>query len=417
MKPRFFEEVGRHPVLLSMSADFLLSLAAVALSTGAMQLFLYPQMALKLGPVEYGEVLTVVGVVNVVTLSLGNNLTSSRLVRQHVYEDSGEAGDFQALLVVSSVASVGIVAVYCALSGMALAEGVAVAVFALTTVLKSYYLVAFRIVIDYRKNLVANVFLCVGYVVGAFFLLGLFSWPWSFTLANIACIAYVMKASRIAFEPFRITRHFRSTFKSYSYLVGGGLLGNLSTYLDRFIVNPILGVASVSTYTVATFFPKGLSLALAPLAGVLLSYVSQGRISFDKRKFILVNVAILVFCFVLLAFSVTLGRWITQFFYPTIYDEAEPYIALAAVGVALGIGNSYNGTVVLAVAAPVWQTVIPAASLAIYFGLSVALASSIGLWGVCYASVASNALRFFVNLALGFWAIGKREAPVEEQLC
>lgn len=247
----------------TLSLDFLLNIAATLISTGTMQLLLYPQLAANLGEVSYGTMLTIMGAVNVIVLAFGNNLAQVRLVNEHDYENKEENGDFQIFLLVSCFLSSICILAVCFLMNIPKAEIAPIIILVITTVLKSYYLVAFRLSIDYRRNLVANIIMALGYILAAVFLLSIFHWSWAFTIANILCIIYICCSSKIIFDPLKITSLFRQSLKSYAMLIIGGLLSNLTTYLDRFIIYPLLGAASVSSFFVATYFSKSISLVFS----------------------------------------------------------------------------------------------------------------------------------------------------------
>lgn len=400
---------SKSTAIKAVSADFIMNIAAVMISTGAMQLLLYPRLAASLGSLEYGTMLTVMGGVNVITLAFGNNLAQVRLIREQQYKDLDEEGDFQVLLFASSALSSLLTAVFCIVVGISMSEIPMIMILSLTTVVKSYYLVAFRISIDYKKNLIANIAMCVGYAIGSFVLLSFLHWSWAFTLANVLCIAYICKVSRIVFEPCRLTDLFGRTSRSYVMLMAGGLLGNMTTYLDRFVVYPILGAASVSSFYVATYFSKAFGLLFPPMASVLLSYFTQGRVKVSKRLFLFMNFGILPCSAVLVAFCVSFGACFTELLFPDMYSEAAPFILLGSIGAVINIACSFNGVVVLAVASPAWQTIIPGICLLVYLALAVLLSLEFGLVGTCVAVIVSNLLRFVLNFIVGMCALANSD--------
>ena len=66
--------------LKNVSEDVTLNILASLLSTGVMQFVLYPQLAIRLGDELYGEMLTVMGIVSILSLSLGNNLFNALIL-------------------------------------------------------------------------------------------------------------------------------------------------------------------------------------------------------------------------------------------------------------------------------------------------------------------------------------------------
>lgn len=392
-------------VIRAVSEDFLMNIAATVISTGTMQLLLYPRLAASLGEISYGNMLTIMGVINVATLAFGNNLAQVRLISEQKYIEREEKGDFQIFLFMSCFLSLLCMIVVCFCMSVSIWEMIPIIILTLTTILKSYYLVTFRLSIDYKKNLIANVIMCLGYVIGSLVLLNFLHWSWAFILANVFCIVYICRVSKIALEPFKITCLFKASAKTYVMLITGGLLSNITTYLDRFVVYPILGAASVSCFFVATYFSKALSLICAPMTNVFLSYFSQGRIRLTRSLFILINFAIIVLSILLVLICVTFGAWITEILFPGLYLDAAQYILLAAIGTVINTVSSFNGTVVLVVASSVWQTIIPGVCMTIYLILAVLLSLTYGLIGMCFALILSGLLRFVLNFVVGLRAI------------
>lgn len=396
-----------HSILKRLSGDFGLNLLATLLSTGTMQLLLYPSLAAQLGSASYGTMLTIIGVINVITLAFGNNLLYTRLIREHVYKKYSVIGDFQILLSGAVFLSGSLAIIACFVFRVSYADGIGIVVLTITTVIQSYYLVAYRLKLDYKKNLYANIALCVGYVIGSIVLLGILPWAWAFIIANTTCIGYIACSSHIMRESFIKTGLMKDTVKSYANLVVGGLLGNMISYLDRFVIYPLLGPTSVATYAVATYFSKGLSLAFTPLTSVLLTYFTQGKILASRTLVIILNSVLVLGSFVYVLICVSIGALITGFLFPSLFEVSEPYILLASIGTAIGLIASFNGTIVMAYASSKWQTIIPAASFVAYCIAAIPLALQFELFGICLAAILSSGLRFLFNAVIGWVAVCK----------
>ena len=258
------QQKNRH-FFKSITQDFALNIIASLLSTGIMQLVVYPRLAATLSSNEYGIMLTITGYINVIILAFGNNLCNARLIQETRYTKNNLVGDFQLLLVMMSVFTLVSTAICCIFVGIGFWICLELCLMAVVSVVKSYYLVIYRITIDYKKNLLANVAVGLGYVIGSFLLVRIVDWPWIFSLGCLMGILYIACSTPIMQEPFKRTVLFKDSFKAVMVLAIGGLLGNATTYLDRFIIYPVLGGEAVSIYATAAFFSKSLNLVLAPI--------------------------------------------------------------------------------------------------------------------------------------------------------
>ena len=88
-----------------IAGDFALSLAASFISTGVLQILLYPFLAKYLSAEEYGIALTIMGVGNTISSAFGGSLNNARLLQNTTYENRKLQGDFPVLFAVFSIAS------------------------------------------------------------------------------------------------------------------------------------------------------------------------------------------------------------------------------------------------------------------------------------------------------------------------
>lgn len=391
----------------SLSKDFLLNIIASFLVTGTSQLILYPKLALELGKEAYGVMLTIIGVINVVTASFGNNLFYARLVSQKDYEDESVKGDYQLFIIISCVLTIIISTVVCLIFKVSINTAIGIILMAVVTVVETYYLVGYRLILDFKNNLFANFFMAFGYVVGAFFLLEHLSWPWIFAFAAILAVIYIFFTNDIMKEPLNKTVLFNKSLKKVCFLIVGGLIGNVSMYLDRFIIFPILGSESVSIYSIASFFAKTFSLLVAPIISVLLSYLTTKKIILNVRKYCLINVIFVILGVAYLILSLTVGKYITRFMYPTIFDDAIPFLLLASIGVILMSIGGFNTTTIIALAPAYWQTVIPAFKLVIYFIIGFISVYYWGMFGFCVGIIITNIIAILVTFFIGLYYVSK----------
>ena len=394
--------------LKGISKDFILNIVASLVSTGTMQLVLYPALAKHLNAQDYGQMLTIMGVVNVLILAFGNNLCNARIVQNNKYKNANIVGDFQILLVIVSLISAIITLVlnfYFRLNSILLLGLVATTCL---SVAKSYYSVAYRINIDYMKNLVMNIILATFYIISIPILFCSDLWSWIFFIPCIPAIFYINKTSSIVNEPFSKTLLFNDSFKVVVLLVLSGIIGNITGYVDRFVVYPLIGGRAVSTFTTASFFSKSVSLILAPITSVVLSYLIAGRIQMTTQKFKLINFFLIVASIIFFLFSVTVGKYITGLLYPTLIKDADEYIYLASLGVIIGIAGVFSGVIVLACAPSYWQVVLELVNLVFTLLTGYLLVNTYGLWGMCYAIILTNSISFALKWIVGYYYLNNK---------
>lgn len=400
-------------IFLRLSKDFALNIAASFLSTGVMQLLLYPKLASFLGRDEYGLMLTVAGYINIITLSFGNNLCNARLIINERYRQKGIWGDFQILLVIGLVAAAALFSFCGYLLHLPGKLFLSALVMVLLSICMNYYLVAFRLKLDYVGNLFANLFVCIGLVVGVFVFMKLLPWPWIFSCSYVFGLWIIWRNSDIIREPFTRTELFAVSANRAGVLLASGLIGNMTTYLDRFLIHPILGAGSVSIYATAVWFSKSIFLVLTPMNSVLLSYLAGEQIRITKKRFLSVCGMLLVAAAFFELAVRTVGMWITGILYPGLIEEAAPYMMIASSGIIMGIISNFFGTIVLAYGRIYWQTVFSVLNIVSYGVLGIVLLNKYGLRGMCIAVLVTNVTMAAVQFGISYVLIEKRNCQIE----
>ena len=390
--------IGNKNTVKNYSTDFALSIAATFLSTGVMQLIVLPQLARNLSAADYGVMLTATGFMNVLINAFGGNLANSRLRQQSKYEKRHLSGDYQLMIAAVSFAAVVLVLIFNFFLKIGnLAILLTFALISVTGIWRTYYLVTYRLTINYKRNLIANAFSSVGYCFGVLILLKYFSWPWVFLPADLLTLIYIYFTGRIIQEPFRKTPLFEDSVKVTTALLIGGLIGNITTYLDRFIIYPTLGSESVSTYATAAWFSKSVLIVMAPITSVLLSYITAGKMRLNKKKYNIVCLVLLAGVFVCWLGSIVFAPIITGFMYPTLIDAARPYIVFVSLSVVMGIMANFLAVMILAYAPIIWQTIIPIMRVSIYLVLGLILVGKYGINGMIITVFVANLLCIIVS--------------------
>lgn len=390
--------------------DFVLGLAASAVTMVMLQVILYPVLARNFSADEYGSILTVMGVANMLIVVIGGSLNNTRLLLQPKYEERGLEGDFLPILVALSViATVFFLAYLIWADNYSIVTMVCLLLLVLAGAFEQYGAVIFRIHIDYLKNLGLCMIIAVGNGVGLAALM-LFShkgvWPIVFLLGEIAGMGYLLSTS-IFKEKWCFTALLSQTAKQESVLLTGSISANLLAYLDRLLLYPLLGGEAVSTYTVASFWGKSLAILLVPLSGVLLTYYSKKEYKMTRRTFVSTNVCLLGLCVAFMVICKFFSGWITGWFYPTLIGQAVPYLMIANAAAVVGVASTITQPVILTHAPMYWSLFIQTIYMLAYMGLGLWAGGKYGLWGFAYAALTSATLKLLIIFIVGFFVVKK----------
>lgn len=382
--------------------DFIYNILASFISVGILQLLLYPLLARIFTSNEYGQLLTIMGIINTISSSLGSTLNNTRLIQNTRYLEENITGDFNIILLGTNIIGFIITIII----GIFFIEYNTVTVILLSILvvlisIKSYLAVGYRLKINYKLILLSNVITGIGYLVGIAVVYITAIWPLAFIIAEIFNIIFLLFTVKLQNEPYKKTKLFNQTLTKYTILIITGLLGNLLLYLDRLIIYPVMGGKYVTIYTVASVFGKSFGLVMTPIAGVLLSYFSQKNYNMSKVKFWKINFCVFVSTILFLLASIIIAPWFTGVLYPTVIVETSKYIFIANLAAIISVATSIIQPSILKFAPTYWQVVKEVIYGVIYIGLGVLLLRKDGLIGFCWAAIIANCIKLVFLCAIG----------------
>lgn len=394
----------------SISIDFIYNILSSLIITGVSQVIVYPILAAQYSDTEYGIILTVMGIVNTLIVAFGNTLNNVRLIMATEYELKNKTGDFNLLVIVTSlIVFLCTLVISTCFFSVPLYAVVGLGLFAVLGTIKSYYCVSFRLVLNFKKILLQHIVGAVGYLVGIGLLLLLPYWVLPFLLAEGFQVVFIFKYSKLHKEPLKTTSLLKRTSLKYTILILTGFSSTLITYLDRIVIYPLLGAGAVSTYTVASYFGKSLGILMIPVAGVLLGYYAQKGFKMSLRLFWTINGTTIVIGAIFMIFSSIVAPPITKFLYPSLYENAQAYIVVANMAATINVLCSLTQASVLKFA-PTWIQIIKELAYGIVYVLcGYFLLNSYGLMGFCVAAIAANIIKLAVLYSIGSAYIGKQK--------
>jgi len=385
--------------------DFTLNIIASIILTLATQIIAYPYLSRIISNKEYGLLLTVMGIVNAVGVSLGNPLNNTRILLETQYKKQHLNGDYNVIFIVCVLIDIIVVS---SLSSIVLDNEWLLVIgctgISILVLFRSYYSASYRIKINYKKNLYSSMFGLLGYIVG----IGITSitgvWIFTFLFGELFSCLYVYFTSAIIHDKFKITKLFKISLKKYSLLMFAAIISTMMMYMDRFFIYPILGPEQVSIYNVASFLGKTAGIVMNPIAGVLLTYYAkENQLSlsqFYKQIGIFVGASTLFYSAILLV-----GLPVTKVLYPKIVDSTIPIFAIANLATTIFmLGNIIQPTLIRFCSSK-WQPIIQGIYFILYMSLGIIGMRHYGLIGFCYSVLIANIAKIVIMMIITTWTL------------
>lgn len=384
--------------------DVLLNLIATFIPMFALQFIILPQVAVRISDNSYGQLITLIAFVYLSASSFGSVLNNSKLIHHKKYEELKIQGDFNVILLIFSTINIIIMVLGLLFYGESITASTFISLIIISTILlfNTYASVEFRIKLNFKKILMNNIILFIGYLVG--FCLFLLTGHWSliYLFGFGFNMMYIIRETNILNEKLNKTPFFKITFRESALLLSSGILVSLGAYIDKLMIFPLLGGTAVSIYYTSTILGKTIALAIGPITGVLLSYLAHMK-NFTENSFKLLLIISSVAGFFGYWIVILVSEPLLSIVYPQYMQEALQYIPITTLSIMLTIISSVINPVLLKFSSAKWQIFINGVYMIIYIPLSLYLLSLYGLYGFCAGVLIANFVKLAVMIMTYFY--------------
>lgn len=374
-----------------------------------LQLIIYPFLAKNLTSSDFGSFLTIIGISNALGVIFGSSITNLKLITQNTYIEDLKNKDFKKLLFNSSLVITAIMIVVLLLysNKTAIIESILIIILTILTMFRAYMVAYYRIELNYKLILYHLIITGIGYIIGIIIYKAISYWPIIFLTGEIFAYVFAFRTTVYKYEEYNTSKLFKKTEKEYLQLLSSSSVTNILVYLDRIIINPILGASNVTVYYIASFMGKTLGIVLQPLSAIILTYLSKG-ITVDKKILFKYYVSLtLLLGFLMFIISIPLTPVLIRILYPQNFNSAKEYLNIGNLGVILTIMGTLIQPFLLKYCPLWWQPIIE-----IIYGLisiigGIVFMLNMGIYGFCIVVVIANLIRLVMLLTIGYYYIYK----------
>ena len=382
------------------ASDMALNIVATLVPMISLQLFILPLIARSMSVEAYGTAVAVIALFGLVPLTLGNVINNVRLLRNQTSTDKGVAGDFSIIVAALAMISAIFTAACSWFSGeTSLAELTLISLGSVLMLVREYLVVEYRIRLNYRGILLANIWQTIGQFAGLalFYLTGL--WSLIYLMAYFVSDAYLLRTTNLWKEPFRLTGEIRRTLGDTASLGLANLFNKLTNYADRLLLIPLAGASAVAVYYVSCLFGNALSLIISPINNVLLSYLAKEK-KFSRKGFSLALLCGGFLCLAGFLLTVLVARPLIALLYPQFVDAAMEYVPVSTAAAYVMVLSNIANPFVMRFCDLRWQTVLNGIFCAVFFLLAFMGFSNGGIFGFCCGVLLANITRLVLVVSV-----------------
>ncbi|ALC86485.1 hypothetical protein AM499_12105 [Bacillus sp. FJAT-22090] len=381
--------------------DSIINLFSSAMPLLILQLVSLPTIAKKLSSSDYGLIVTIISLFTIISFPLGNVLNNVRLLMEREYKKRNIIGDFNILLLVSTLISLIVITATTLIidKKITIINFILLIMITILNLLKEYYIVSFRLNLNYKGIFINNILLSIGYLVGTYIFYISGYWQVIFLMGLFFSTIYIFKNSDLPKEKYRRTTLFKKvTLKSITLYISS-FLKISTTYLDKILLFPLLGSAAVSVYYTADILGKIITMMINPINTVILSYLVKIE-KINLKKFISMFCVSFVVGSVGYIITIVISPAVLKFLYPEWASEALNLIYITTASAVINVFNSVLNPFNLRFNNIKWQIIINAINLGVYIGAAYYFFLDYGLIGFSFGILIANIFKFVMQFML-----------------
>ncbi|HAT4248986.1 hypothetical protein [Clostridium perfringens] len=383
--------------------DLILNIMASIVLTATLQIFVYPFISNSVGIIEFGSILTIIGISNALGSMFGVSLNNVHLLNQNVLKDE-DLGNFKILLKDSSIIITVIMIIFASIFFKQFNKFnyIIICIVSVFTMLRSYLGVYYRIELNYRYIFNNSILTSIGFLIGIVTFKLIKIWALIFLVGELFSFIYFFKTTNFKKQYYKRTDKFDKIRSEYFQLVSSNSIANILIYLDRIVINPILGPANVSIYFISSFVGKMFAIVLQPIASIILTYISKLEKINPKKIFNLMIVSLTIFGVGAFLVSIPITPIIIKILYPEAWNEVSKYFIFANLAAILMTVGSLLQPLTLKYAPLWWQGVIQSIYGFIYFIGGIFSMIYFQLIGFCILTILANLIRFILLIIVSY---------------
>lgn len=300
--------------------DYIYSILASSLPLILVQLLFIPFYAHRVNIEIFGNFILILTFVTMSSTILGNTLNNIRLTKNEGVQSEFEFLNF--LLILSFFQQI-ILSIFLFINHTSLSEYLQISAWAFFLLFKTYLLVYYRVVINYRSYLISSIvniiFISIAYLFFYYNLIGIYA---VYLIGEFSVVIYILKEQKIFKNKYYYAVIKRKDISNYFYLMIANILNNILIYADRIIISYFLGKSYLTIIFIVTALPKMMSIIINPIANVILSYKMKEKVTKNKMSitFILKGIVFILIstCFISICSYIFIKLFYNKYFSETL---------------------------------------------------------------------------------------------------
>ncbi|HAQ1726637.1 TPA: oligosaccharide flippase family protein, partial [Enterococcus faecium] len=321
-----------------------------------LQLIILPLIAKNYTVGQYGTILTIISIANVIIQIFGIGINNTRVIMNSFYMDKKITENYNKMFKIMVIIIVPVISLILLIFKIKISYVLFILlnIYIILGFLNLYLSSEYNINMDFLLLMKSNLCLTLGYAIGIFIFLFVNQWLLILTIGMLFTVIYELQTTYFWRERKKSSDYWNKTFNKVATISISSAMISIITYADRLFLFPILGANAVATYFAASLFGKIIGMGIGPVSNVLLSTFSSTDI-ISKKMFWKTNIINFLICIIFFAISIPTAYPIISMLYPSLSDEISVFINLANLAAILNTSAGMIQPMILKFCPIKWQ--------------------------------------------------------------
>lgn len=388
----------------ALLTDSMWSIAGLMLMNVVMQFLVYPVWNNKLGSEEYGNILYLISIMNIIAISVGSACNYARMTESATKKTWNI--NYNIILVICSVIVIPVILLVGKFGGvgMSMSETIAFMVLTILTMWRFYADVEYRLNLNYKGYFIYYLVISIGYLIGiaAFQVTGM--WAFALIPGEIAgLIAVLVKGTIFKKDTNFNLDSFKEVFKVVFVLIVTDIISNLVFNGDRLVLKIFIDGTAVTAYYIASLLGKTISLISTPLNSVIIGYLAKYKGTLSLKLMNIVTVVSLAAVLIGTLLCTIASHILIYILYPQNYQEVKQFFIIANMAQVFYFVTNVITVVLLRFSKARYQLYINVVYAAAFCAICIPVTMFGGnMWAFCIALLIVCILRMVTSLFLGY---------------
>jgi O-antigen/teichoic acid export membrane protein len=388
----------------ALLTDSMWSIAGLMLMNVVVQFIVYPVWNNRLGSEEYGNILYLISIMNIIAISVGSACNYARMTESATKETKNI--NYTLILIISSIVTIPVIFLVGKFAGVAMTqlETVLFLVLTVLTMWRFYADVEYRLHLNYKGYFIYYLVISIGYLLGifAFNITGL--WALALIPGEIAgLVAVLLKGSILKKNTVFEKEAFISVFKVVIVLIVTDIISNLVFNGDRLVLKIFIDGTAVTSYYIASLLGKTMSLISTPLNSVIIGYLAKYKGTLNVKMMNIVTAASLAAVLIGTFLCTIASHILIYILYPQNYMEVRQFFIIANMSQVFYFVTNVITVVLLRFSKARYQLYINVVYAVAFIAVCIPVTMFGGnMWAFCVALLIVCILRMAASLFLGY---------------